>query len=126
MARFYKETYDPQKDSGTSGIEVTDLNPEKNYDVDLRRVDPEVRKSIETTNEKQVNKGKFFQAAKTAGEYIKRRSIAEPTLRGRTPISKAEIAGVELPSLRGRFYGNPGGGSTAYARKPKATFGDFG
>ena len=31
MARFYDSTYDPQKDSGTSGIEVTDLNPEESF-----------------------------------------------------------------------------------------------
>ena len=37
MARFYDSTYDPRQDSGTSGAEVSDLNPEQGYDVDLRR-----------------------------------------------------------------------------------------
>ena len=39
MARFYDSTYDPRQDSGTSGAEVSDLNPEQGYDVDLRRLE---------------------------------------------------------------------------------------
>ena len=47
MARFYDPTYDPQKDSGTSGAEISDLNPEQLYDTDLRRVDEDVRGDLE-------------------------------------------------------------------------------
>ena len=39
MARFLDPTYDPRNQSGTSGAEVTDLNPEQAYDTDIRRLD---------------------------------------------------------------------------------------
>ena len=64
-----------------------------------------------------------MRAAKTAGKYKQSKGISEPTIKGRTPISKAEISGLELPSLRGRNYGPPGAGSTEYANKPKPQFG---
>ena len=94
MARFYDSTYDPQKDSGTSGIEVTDLNPEKAYDTDLRRVDPDLRDDL-GKNEKPDKVAKFTKAVKIANDYKQRRRIAEPTLNGKTPITKAIINGVE-------------------------------
>ena len=122
MARFYDPTYDPQKDSGTSGAEISDLNPEQLYDTDLRRVDEDVRGDLEI-NDKQDRVAKFMRAAKTAGKYKQSKGISEPTIKGRTPISKAEISGLELPSLRGRNYGPPGAGSTEYANKPKPQFG---
>tara|TARA_R100000152_G_C6654803_1_gene95398 strand:- start:265 stop:681 length:417 start_codon:yes stop_codon:yes gene_type:complete len=133
MARFYDPTYDPQKDAGTSGIEVSDLNPQDQRDVDLRRLDPEERdiyddRKSEFSHEKhqessQKRISKFMRAAKTAGKYKQSKGISEPTIKGRTPISKAEISGLELPSLRGRNYGPPGAGSTEYANKPKPQFG---
>ena len=43
MARFYDTTYDPAKDSGTSGAEISDINPEQAYDVDLRRLEMDKR-----------------------------------------------------------------------------------
>ena len=122
MARFYAPTYDPQKDSGTSGAEISDLNPEQLYDTDLRRVDEDVRGDLEI-NDKQDRVAKFMRAAKTAGKYKQSKGISEPTIKGRTPISKAEISGLDLPSLRGRNYGPPGAGSTEYANKPKPQFG---
>ena len=122
MARFYDPNYDPQKDSGTSGAEISDLNPEQLYDTDLRRVDEDVRGDLEV-NDKQDRVAKFMRAAKTAGKYKQSKGISEPTIKGRTPISKAEISGLELPSLRGRNYGPPGAGSTEYANKPKPQFG---
>ena len=124
MARFYDSTYDPQKDSGTSGIEVTDLNPEKAYDTDLRRVDPDLRDDL-GKNEKPDKVARFTKAVKIANDYKQRRGIAEPTLNGKTPITKAVINGVELPSLRGRNYGDPGAGATEYAHKPKSGFATF-
>ena len=122
MARFYDPTYDPQKDSGTSGAEISDLNPEQLYDTDLRRVDEDVRGDLEI-NDKQDRVAKFMRAAKTAGKYKQSKGISEPTIKGRTPISKAEISGLELTSLRARNYGPPGAGSTEYANKPKPQFG---
>tara|TARA_R100001530_G_scaffold27610_1_gene22003 strand:- start:52 stop:432 length:381 start_codon:yes stop_codon:yes gene_type:complete len=122
MARFYDPTYDPQKDSGTSGVEVSDLNPEDQYDVDLRRVDPDQRENIDI-EKKQKRVAKFMRSAKAAGKYKQKAGIDEPTIRGKTPVGKASIAGVELPSLRGRNYGPPGAGATEYAHKPKPNFG---
>ena len=133
MARFYDPTYDPQKDSGTSGIEVSDLNPEDQRDVDLRRLDPEERdiykdvkrdfsypKDQESSQERI---SKFMKSVRAAGEYKQRRGISEPTVRGRTPISKADLRGVEVPSQRSGNFGDPGAGSTEYAHKPKPNAG---
>ena len=133
MARFYDPNYDPQKDSGTSGIEVSDLNPEDQRDVDLRRLDPEERdiykdvkrdfsypKDQESSQERI---SKFMKSVRAAGEYKQRRGISEPTVRGRTPISKADLRGVELPSQRSGNFGDPGAGSTEYAHKPKPNAG---
>ena len=133
MARFYDPTYDPQKDSGTSGIEVSDLNPEDQRNVDLRRLDPEERdiykdvkrdfsypKDQESSQERI---SKFMKSVRAAGEYKQRRGISEPTVRGRTPIGKADLRGVELPSQRSGNFGDPGAGSTEYAHKPKPNAG---
>jgi len=122
MASLYNTNYDPQKDSGSSGIEVTDLNPEKMYDTDLRRVDPDARNDLEE-NEKPKKVAKFMRAARTAGKYRQDRGISEPTIRGKTPVTKAFMEGVELPSLRGKNYGDPGAGATEYSRKPKPNAG---
>ncbi len=124
MASLYNTNYDPQKDSGTSGVEVSDLNPEKLYDTDLRRVDPEQRDNLDI-NDKQDRVSKFMKSARAAGKYRQNAGIAEPTIRGKTPVGKAQMAGVELPSLRGRNYGAPGAGATEYSRKPKPSFGSF-
>ena len=115
MARFYDPTYDPQKDSGTSGSEVSDLNPERLYDTDFRE-DLDV-------NDKQDRVKKFMRAARSAGKYKQSQGIAEPTIRGKTPVGKGNVSGVEIPSLRGRNYGDPGAGATEYAHKPKPNFG---
>ena len=133
MASLYDPNYDPQKDSGTSGIEVSDLNPEDQRDVDLRRLDPEERNIYEDrksefshpkhqeSSQKRISK--FMKSARAAGKYKQNAGISEPTIRGKTPVGKAQISGVELPSLRGRNYGPPGGGATEYAHKPKPNFG---
>ena len=76
MASLYNTNYDPQRDSGSSGIEVTDLNPEKMYDTDLRRVDPDARNDLEE-NEKPKKVAKFMRAARTAGKYRQDRGISE-------------------------------------------------
>ena len=122
MASLYSSTYDPQKDSATSGSEVSDLNPERIYDTDLRRVDPDLRDDLDVNN-KQKRVSKFMKAARAAGKYKQSTGISEPSIRGKTPVGKAAISGVELPSLRGRNFGPPGAGSTEYAHKPKSSFG---
>ena len=64
-----------------------------------------------------------MKAARAAGKYKQSTGISEPSIRGKTPVGKAAISGVELPSLRGRNFGPPGAGSTEYAHKPKSSFG---
>ena len=120
MANFFDPTYDPRQDSGSSGVEVSDLNPEKIYDTDLRRLEDEERLAAESVNDKQDRVAKFMRAAKTAGAYRQRAGIAEPTIRGRTPRNPAFIDGTELPSL-GDTIGTAG--STNYANKPQPRFG---
>lgn len=120
MANRFRPTYDPGINSGTSGAEVSDLNPEQAYDTDMRRVNEAARPSAESLNDDQNRVAKFMRAAKTAGAYRQRASIDEPLIRGQVPRARAEIAGVELPSR-----GDSGGrtGSVGYARKPAAQFG---
>jgi hypothetical protein len=120
MANRFRPTYDPGVDSGTSGAEVSDLNPEQEYDTDLRRLSEDSRGAAESVNDDQNRVAKFMRAAKSAGAYRQKASIDEPTIRGRTPRVRAEINGVELPTT-----GDSGGrtGAVGYARKPAAQFG---
>lgn len=122
MPRFFDPTYDPRQDSGSSGSEVTDLNPERNYDTDLRRIEEEKRPDIEDINDDQARIRRFITAAKTANKFRQQASIDEPTIRGEIPRSEAIIGGVEVPSL-GDEYGKVG--SVGYAKKPKAQSGTF-
>ena len=48
MASFFDPTYDPSRDSASSGVEVSDLNPEKIYDTDLRRFEEDKRSNVES------------------------------------------------------------------------------
>ena len=123
MARFYDSTYDPRQDSGTSGAEISDLNPEQGYDVDLRRLEMGQRGDVEAINDDQERVRRFFKSAKAAGAFRQSSGFDEPSLGGRIPVSKADIGGTELPSLRGRNFGGPGAGATEYATKPKPQFG---
>lgn len=129
MAKFFDPTYDPRLDSASSGVEVTDLNPEKIYDTDLRRIEEDERLSVEGINDPQEKIGQYMRAAKTAGAYRTRAGIAEPTIRGETPRNPAVIdvssfgtpfGGTVLPSM-GDTAGT--GGSTNYANKPQPRFG---
>ena len=120
MANLFSPEEDPRRLPGTSGAELTDLNPEQAYDTDLRRVAEEDRSATESVNDRQGRVAKFMRAAKSAGAYRQRASIDEPMVRGRTPRVRAEINGVELPST-----GDSGGrtGAVGYARKPASQFG---
>jgi hypothetical protein len=120
MADSYNPNYDPRLRSGTSGAEISDLNPEQTYDTDLRRVDPEVRGAVEGVNNKQERIGKFIRAAKTAGKYKQAAQIDEPSIRGKTPRTEATIDGTTLPNLGDRFGR---GGGVNYANKPTPRFG---
>lgn len=104
MANRFTSTYDPRVDSGTSGAEVTDLNPEQAYDTDLRRLSEDSRGAAESVNSDQNRVAKFMRAARTAGEYQKRNLVREPT---------------------SATSGDSGGraGAVGYAQKPKPQFG---
>ena len=104
MANRFRPTYDPGIDSGTSGAEVTDLNPEQAYDTDLRRVSEDSRGSAASVNRDQNRVAKYMRAAKSAGEYQKRNLVREAT---------------------SATAGDSGGraGSVGYARKPQYQFG---
>ena len=107
-----RQTYDPRIDSGTSGAESSDLNPEQAYDVDLRRVagkeEGVAAKFGNLRGEgKQNSVAKFLRAAKAAGRRLKSQAIKEPT-----------------SANEGASFGPVG--STAYAQKPeKPNFGNF-
>lgn len=120
MADLYRSNYDPRQLSGTSGAEVSDLNPEQAYDTDMRRVEPEARSSAESVNDKQGRVAKFMAAARTAGKFRQKAGIDEPAIRGKTPRREADLGGTTLPSM-GDTYGRVG--STNYANKPLPQFG---
>lgn len=104
MANIFRPTYDPSRDAGTSGAEVSDLNPEQAYDTDLRRVEESARRSAGSVNRKQDRVAKFMRAARSAGEYQKRNLVREPT-----SATKGDSGGRA--------------GSVGYARKPEFQFG---
>jgi hypothetical protein len=114
--------YDPSHDSGTSGAESSDLRPEQAYDTDLRRIEPDERNAVESLNSKQDQIAKYFAAARSAGKFKQKASIDEPTIRGKTPRTEANIAGTALPSM-GDTIGKSG--STNYSDGPKAFSGTF-
>lgn len=126
MARFLDPTYDPRQMSGTSGADISDLNPEQAYDTDVRRLDEterEIADSTDVRNTRQQDRvSKFMAAARTAGAYRQQAGIDEPQINGRTPRNEANIDGVVLPSL-----GDSGGtaGGVGYARKPRPSSGMF-
>ena len=122
MANLFSPEEDPRRLPGTSGAELTDLNPEQAYDTDLRRVAEEDRSAAESVNDQQGRVAKFMRAAKSAGAYRQRAGIAEPTIRGRTPRNPATIDGTELPSM-GDTIGRVG--STNYADKRRPNSGTF-
>jgi hypothetical protein len=122
MANFFDPIYDPQRDSASSAGEVSDLNPERLYDTDLRRVDPEDRDAAATLNQPQKRVASYMNAARAAGKYRQNAGISEPTIRGRVPRNPATIQGTTLPSL-GDTIGRAG--STNYADRPQQRSGTF-
>jgi len=112
--------YDPQIDSGTSGTEVSDINPEHQYDVDLRRLGQDnavTASAADTENQIQQRRvGKFLKATRLAGKYQQQEDIKYPIVGNQMRRRPAERAGVTLPSL-GDAPGSAG--STNYANKPQ-------
>ena len=114
--------YDPTHDSGTSGTESSDLRPEQAYDTDLRRVRSDERPAVESLNTKQDQIAKYFAAARSAGKFRQKAAIDEPTIRGKTPRTEANIDGTTLPSMGDRIGK---AGSTNYADGPQRFSGSF-
>ena len=102
----------PQNRRGSSGGFVTDLTPERAYDVDLRNLDESERKTAyagDTRNERQQNRvEKFLRSARSAGKFRQKSGYDQPytNRQGQTPAF-----------LEGDRFGKAG--STNYADKPK-------
>lgn len=100
--------------AGTSGGYVTDLNPERAYDVDIRRLDDEEKRTAyagDIRNEKQQNRvEKFLRAKKSAGKFRQKMSYDQPFTdrQGQTPAF-----------IEGDPFGKAG--ATNYANKPQSS-----
>ncbi len=98
--------------AGTSGGGVSDLNPERAYDVDARRLDETERRidrAADTSNDrKQDRVGKFLRSARSAGRFQRKRQIESPWMNheGQVPAF-----------TEGDQFGRAG--STNYADKPQ-------
>lgn len=110
----YSKIYDRSLDAGSSGGEVNDLNPQRAYDVDIRRLD-EPSQSIagraDTRNELQQNRvEKFLRAKRSAGKFSQKRKFDGPW---------TDRQGQVPAFTEGDQFGRAG--STAYADKPQAS-----
>jgi hypothetical protein len=110
----YNPNYDKRIDAGSSGGEITDLTPERAYDVDLRRLSEDQRETAYaagTRNERQQSRvASSLKAAKAAGKYRQSRGIAEPW---------TDRSGQTPAFIEGDRFGRAG--STNYADKPQAS-----
>ncbi len=94
------------------GSGISDLNPEKAYDVDVRRLDEterEIDRAADTSNERKQNRvGKFLRSARSAGKFQAKRQIDGPwrNREGQVPAF-----------TEGDQFGRAG--STNYADKPQ-------
>lgn len=104
---MFNLNYDPLKDSASSGSEVTDLNPERIYDTDLRRLDQKDASIVSPINSKQEQVSKFMKAVKSANKYRQKAEIDYPLGPG------GDVPGY----FDGDRFGR--GGGTNYAEKPK-------
>ncbi len=112
--------YDPRQDSGSSGGEVSDLTPERQYDVDLRRLDRGARNTAitaDTENAQQQSRvSRFLNAARLAGKYQAQADTKYPIIGNTVSRQEASRRGVVLPSLGDA----PGArGSVNYPDKPQ-------
>lgn len=116
--------YDPRQDSGSSGGEVTDLTPERQYDVDLRRLDQNTRDTaFAADTENSIQQGRvsrFLNAARLAGKYQAQADTKYPIIGNSVSRQEASRRGVTLPSL-GEAPGARG--SVNYPDKPQARTG---
>lgn len=104
---MFNLNYDPLKDSASSGSEVTDLNPGRIYNTDLRRLEEEDIDIVGPSNQKEKQITSYMRAAKAAGKYRKKMEIDYPLGPG------GDVPGY----FSGDRFGKSGG--TNYAEKPK-------
>ena len=108
----YNPTYDRSIDAGSSGGELNDLNPQRAYDVDIRRLDEEAQKiagRADTRNEGQQNRvEKFLRAKRSAGKFSQKRKFDGPW---------TDRQGQVPAFTEGDQFGRAG--STNYADKPQ-------
>ena len=96
----------------SSGGHVTDLTPERAYDVDIRRLDDEEKGTAyagDIRNEKQQDRvEKFLRAKKSAGKFRQKMNYDQPFTdkQGQTPAF-----------IEGDPFGKAG--ATNYANKPQ-------
>ena len=108
----YTPNYDKRVDSGSSGGERNDLNPQRSYDVDIRRLPEDMRETAYAADTRNVGKQrrveKFLRATRSAGKFRQNRRYNQPWTNpeGQTPAF-----------IKGDRFGR--GGSTAYADKPQ-------
>ena len=97
---------------GTSGYNVTDLTPERAYDVDMRRLEDEERSTAyagDTRNVRQQDRvEKFLRAKRSAGKFRQKMSYDQPFTdrQGQTPAF-----------IEGDAFGKAG--ATNYPNKPQ-------
>ncbi len=114
----YSKTYDRSLDAGSSGGEVNDLNPQRAYDVDIRRLDEDQREIANAADTRNVGKQnrveKFLRAKRSAGKFSQKRKFDGPwtNREGQVPAF-----------TEGDQFGRAG--STNYADKPQASTSSF-
>lgn len=98
--------------TASSGGYVTDLTPERAYDVDLRRLEDDEKRTAyagDTRNERQQDRvEKFLKAKKSAGKFRQKMNYDQPFTdrQGQTPAF-----------IEGDSFGKAG--ATNYANKPQ-------
>jgi hypothetical protein len=116
--------YDPRQDAGSSGGEVSDITPERQYDVDLRRLgqaNAETAAAADTANTVQQERvSRFLKASRLAGKYKQQADTQYPVIGNSVPREPASRSGVTLPSL-GEAPGARG--SVNYPNKPQPNSG---
>jgi len=112
--------YDPRQDAGSSGGDVSDITPERQYDVDLRRLgqdNAETAAAADTANTVQQNRvSRFLKASRLASKYKQQADTQYPVIGNSVPREPASRGGVTLPSL-GDVPGARG--SVNYPNKPQ-------
>ena len=102
----YNPNYQKARDAGSSGGEVSDLNPGKSYGVDIRRLPEDVRETAYAAGTRNAGKQRqvdqSLKAARAAGKFRQKRNYDKPYTdpQGQTP---AFIEGEQFGKLEPRI-----------------------